>query len=332
MNVPNLPAMSVILITREGFETLRKTLDGLRKQTVCSQLEIVIVASSREKLELDPIETNIFFDYQVIEAGEIKSYACAKAIGVRHCKAPLVAFMEDHVYPDHRWAEALIQAYRESKADVVGPAVGNANPKSAVSWANFLIEYNEWMHPAVSGAVSHLPGNNGSYRRGILLSYGDRLEAMLEAESILHWDLRAQGKKLYLESKAKIYHLNFSSPFSWMSLQFHVGRLFAGSRNRSLSPAVRLFYILGFPLIPGIRLIKILRQLNRPGRRKYLNAKIFFLLIIGLIMDGLGQGAGYLLGSGNSGEKITNYEFGRPQFLSEKDKKDSWNTPLFVSQ
>ncbi len=332
MNASNFPAMSVILITREGFETLRNTFDCLRKQTVCSQLEIVIVTSFYEKLGLDPIEQSVFWGCQIIETGEIKSYACAKAIGVRHSKAPLVAFVEDHVYPGNEWAEALIEAYRESAADVVGPAVANANPKSAVSWANFIIEYNEWMDPAVSGAVSHLPGNNGSYQRKILLSYGARLEAMLEAESILHWDLRAKGKKLYLESKAKIYHLNFSLPFSWMSLQFHLGRLFAGSRNRSLSPVARLFYILGSPLIPGIRLTKILRQLNRPGRRKYLNSKILFLLILGLIIDGFGQGIGHLLGSGDSDEKITNFEFRRSQFLSEEDKKDLWKTTPLISQ
>jgi len=46
-----------------------------------------------------------------------------------------------------------------------GPAVKNGNPFSLLSWANFLIEYNEWLDPAPSGEVSHVPGTTAPTRR-----------------------------------------------------------------------------------------------------------------------------------------------------------------------
>ena len=46
--------------------------------------------------------------------------------------------------------------------------------------------------------VDYLPGHNSSYKRDVLLGYGDRLESMMESETVLHWDLRAKGHRLYL--------------------------------------------------------------------------------------------------------------------------------------
>ena len=108
--------------------------------------------------------------------------------------------------------------------------VGNANPHSAISWANLLIEYGPWLEPATARAVEHLPGHNSSYKRNVLLEYGPALETMLETESILHWDLRAKGFALLLEPAAKALHLNFTTIGASMRLRFHSGRLFAAAR------------------------------------------------------------------------------------------------------
>ncbi len=107
---------------------------------------------------------------------------------------------------------------------------------------NLIIEYAEWIEPVPAGVAEHLPGHNGKYKRALLMECGDRLEAMLEAESILQWDLRAKGHQLYLEPAAKTYHQNFSAPFSWVALRLDVGRLFAASRARTWSPWRRLLY------------------------------------------------------------------------------------------
>jgi Glycosyl transferase family 2 len=234
LHVPDyrLPEMSVVLVTPDGYGTIRTTMKHLRAQTVRDRLEIVIVAPSVDALHLDHTELQEFLQFRVVEVGEVRSIAEGNAAGVRHASAPVVALAEDHSYPDPDWAAALIGAHRNAWA-AVGPAVRNANPKSVTSWADFLSAYGPWSELATAGEIEHLPGHNSSYKRAILLDYGPKLEAMLGAESVLHWDLRARGYRLYLEPKAKIAHLNLGYCLPW-----HRRSFVAGGCSRQFAPSV----------------------------------------------------------------------------------------------
>src|SRR5688500_5467858 len=95
--------------------------------------------------------------------------------------------------------------------------------------------YGPFLWPTPSREVDFLPGHNSCYKRDVLLGYGDRLESMMESETVLHWDLRANGHRLYLEPAARVAHMNFSLWLSWIPAQFLNGRLFAGARAREMS-------------------------------------------------------------------------------------------------
>jgi GT2 family glycosyltransferase len=315
-----LPEMSVVLVTPDGYETIRTTMKHLRAQTVRDRLEIVIVAPSVDALHLDHTELQGFLRFRVVEVGEVRSIAEGNAAGVRQASAPVVALAEDHSYPDPHWAAALIRAHRRPWA-AVGPAVRNANPKSVTSWADFLIAYGPWSEPAAAGEIDHLPGHNSSYKRAILLDYGPELEAMLGAESVLHWDLRARGYRLYLEPRAKIAHLNFGLLSSLTRAQFHGGRLFAAVRAQRWPALRRLLYTAGALLIPFVRLRRILQQLPRSARRQYSALRILPVLLCGLTVSALGEGMGYALGPGDAGEKLSHFEFHRVHHLARRDRQ-----------
>lgn len=307
--------MSVVIATPDCYETIRKTIGHLRAQTVKDRLEIVIVAPSRQTLDLDESELRDFHQYRVVEVGAMESIARANAAGIRQSSAPIVALTEDHSFPDPDWAEALIKAHRQPYA-AVGPVVRNANPNSAVSWADFLIGYGPWMEPTPAGTVEHLPGHNSSYKRAVLLEYGDELETMLEAETVLHWNLRAKGYDLYLEPAAKTAHTNFGRLSSWVPVMFHCGRVFAADRSRHWSLGRRLFFVGGSPLIPLVRLWRILRQMRRLRRQHGLLPRILPALIIGLSLDAVGQMIGCACGAGDSKQKLSEFEFHRDRHLA----------------
>jgi hypothetical protein len=169
--------------------------------------------------------------------------------------------------------------------------------------------------------TDHLPGHNSSYKRAILLDYGTELEAMLESESVLHWDLRAKGYQLYLEPAAEISHLNFGLLSSWIQAQFYNGRLFAATRARRWSPLQRLFYTGGAPLIPVVRFRRILQQL-RSGRRRNLPPGVLPTLILGLVVSAVGEMMGYALGAGDAKQKLSNFEFHRIRHLRKQDRQN----------
>ena len=312
--------MSVVVITPDCFATVRKTVRHLRAQKVSGSLELVLVAPAANGLRLDEAEVEDFFSYKIVEVGPVSSTARARAAGVREASSPIVALAEDHSYPAPGWAEALIARHSEGWA-AVGPVVENANPRSMTSWANLLIEYAPWLAPAEGGEREHLPGHNASYKRQTLLQYGDRLEAMLDAESVLHWDLRARGERLYLEPRARTFHQNFSALLPSLTLRFNGGRLFASARARVWPAWQRLLFTLGSPLIPAVRCLRIMRELFRPGRPRHLLLRVLPALLIGLAFDGAGEMVGYAFGPGDAMAKLSDMEFHRERYFAGHDAR-----------
>jgi GT2 family glycosyltransferase len=305
------PALSVILATPDTYETIRETVRHLRAQTAKDRLELVMVAPSRELLCLNVAEVLEFHCFQVVELGTIRSIGQANAAGVRSATAPIVALGEDHAFPAPDWAEALIAAHRNAWA-VVGAVIGNANPNGVVSWTDFLIGYSTWLAPSTGGVRDLLPSHNGSYKREILLAYGEKLDAMMDAETVLHWDLHAQGHRLYLDPSARVFHMNFGTLTSMLPAQFLSGLVFAASRKRSWTPLRRLGYILGSPLIPVIRFRRILEQTRQSEHWNTLPLGVLPMLGIALAASGLGEMLGYAVGAGEAAKrKLAGLEFHR---------------------
>jgi hypothetical protein len=316
-----LPEMSVVLLTPTGYKTIRRTIKHLRAQTVRDRLEIVIVAPAASGLGLDRAELADFFRVQVVEVGPFFSVAAARAAGICQAGSPIVALGEDHSFPAPDWAAALIAAHRQPWA-VVGPLVANANPGTTISWANHLVEYGPWTAPAVPGPMEFLPGHNSAYKRALLLDYGPQLPAMLEAECLLHHDLRKRGYQVYFEPRARTHHLNYSKLFSWIPAHFHGSRLFASARARygRWSLGQRLVYGGASVLIPLVRLRRIWGKAQANlGVGRFLR----LLPTVGavLLVTAVGEMVGYVSGPGQSMQRLSRLEFQRPLHLSQRDRE-----------
>jgi len=303
------PALAAIVVVPDSYNTVQHTISHLQVQTVVKQIEIIFVAPSHKQLGLDESKLTCFHSWQVIEVGTIKSIAHGFAAGIRHAHAPIVALTEDHSFPDANWAEVLITAHQQPWA-AVGPKMRNGNPNTPISWADFYISYGEWAHPASSGTVRHLPGHNSSYKGDILLTYGDRLESLMQAESVLHRHLRARGYQLLLESSTYTSHLNFTSWSSWIKAQYHTGRQFAATWAQPWSWTHRLLFTVASPLIPWVRLWRIQKHVRSAQTSGFLIC-LLPVLLVGLLVNGFGQMMGYAAGAGDSIEKGTKYEFHR---------------------
>jgi hypothetical protein len=316
------PQLSVVVITPDSVATVRKTLRHLRSQSICERMEVLIVAPTLEGLALDESEMREFYGHTVVEVGHMRSTARARAAGVGAASADVVAFVEDHAFPAPGWAEALVARHAEGWA-AVGPQMSNANPRSATSWANLLIEYAPWLEPTEAGEREHLPGHNGSYKRALLSEYGERLEAMLDAESVLHWDLRSRGLRLYLEPRARVFHQNFSAQVPSLTLRFNGGRLFASARAREWPAWRKTLYACASPLIPLLRSARIVGELLKPGRPRRLLPKILPALFVGLLFDGAGETVGYAFGAGQAMRKLSDMEFHRERYMAGRDRRET---------
>jgi GT2 family glycosyltransferase len=314
MTHTNEPLLSVILVTPDTYATVRTTIRHLLRQGIRDQIELVLVAPSQQDLQLNTEELNQFWAYQIVEAGNIQSIGHANCAGVRKAKAPIIVLAEDHAFPAQGWAEALVKAHQAPWA-AVGPVVRNGNPRGVVSWADLLIAYSPWLYPGRKGETDHLPGHNSSYKKAILLGYGPNLEAMLDAESVLHWDLRQKGHQLLLEPDAQIAHLNFGRLSSWLQAQFYSGRVFAASRATSWGLARRAGYALASPLIPLVRMNRIVKQTHNSGSWSNVPRGVLPMLLVGLFASAFGELMGYAAGHGEARPKLAAFEFHRVRHL-----------------
>jgi hypothetical protein len=322
MSAPQVPDMSVVLITRNSFSAIRKTVRHLLQQTVRDRLELLIIAPSRDALGLADSDVQGFHSVQVVESGPIDSMSEARAAAVTRATAPVVAFAEDHCYPDAQWAECLISAHRQSWA-AVGPAMRNANPGTLISWVTFLMSFSRWTEPIADGAADQLPWHNTSYKRDVLMQYGSELPSLLSVEGALQQALIRDGHQLYLAPAAKVSHVNISLMSCAIEHAFLGGRLFGASRARhgKWSPLRRLLYIGGAPLIPIVRLRRSYQEIHRIGEQHRLLPRVLPVLCITLSFHALGELVGYAFGPGSDEQRYSVYELTRIDQITETDRQ-----------
>ena len=310
------PALSVVIVT-DTFDTIRKTVRHLRAQTIAGRIELVIVAPGEP--DVDDAELAGLHSHRLVRVGDIRSLSWARAPGIRAASAPIVALAESHCFPEPEWAERLLAAHGGEWA-AVGPAFVNANPRSVVSWVNLLLDYAPWLAPTQGGEMHDLPGHNSSYRKDVLLAYGDRLETMLEAETIMHEDMRASGHRLYQEAGARAAHLNVTRTASWIGERFQTGRRFASARAYAWPAWRRLVYAAGSPLIPAVRFRRLLRDFARTGAGAELRGYGYGLLALALFVSAAGELVGYAAGSGDSMYALSRIELHKERHVRRSER------------
>ena len=301
--------MSVVIVTHDDFYSIERPVRHLHEQTTRDRIELVVVASSRDRVgdELESLAGSGFHAVKVVEHGPIGSRGSAAASGVRAARAPIVGFVENHSYPAPRWAEALLRAH-EGPWAVVGPRVENANPATRTSRVNFLLTYGRWTGALEAGEVDLLPFHNSAYKREWLDGYGGRLGALLDAEYWLQADIRARGGRLYVEPAARTAHTNEPRLRTSLRLFFGQGRAFGSRRSISWSGLRRAGYVLGAPAIPLMNLPRVLREVARSTPTPQLAAALPSLLLH-VSAHGAGEAAGYLTGSNGDQEFLIAHEF-----------------------
>lgn len=318
------PALSAILVTPGTFEAIRKTTRHIREQNVRDRIEVVIVVPSKEELQLDQVDLEGFWGWQIVEVGEIDNLGPATAAGIRQARGPVVVYAEEHAFPAPGWGEALIEAHK-GPWTVVGPALRNANPDTMISWAALFLDFGAWVAPGEPGRAMELPAHQSSYKRDAVLALGALLDRLLESEGNLHRKLVADGHRLYFEPAAQTSHLNVSRFADMLRGQFQNCREFAGNRAalENWSWIRRIIYFWGSPLIPLLRGSRVLGQIRRTGLNRRLLPRILPSLIAGLVAAAVGETVGYVAGKGDSSQKRITFELDRLRHTSEKDRQQA---------
>ena len=324
MDQDQSPALSVVVVTASHFAPLRRTIAALRRQTVASIIEIVLVAPSRSALsDMADGALDGFHSVAVHEAGPIGNVDHASAPGLLLARAPVVASIEDHAFPEPDWAEQLLDAWREyPDSGAVGCAIVNANPSSGLSWTNMLIAYGQWLESRGAGAIEWLPAHNVSLRRELLDEHGHELASLLGREGLLLRKLLAAGRRFAFAPLARICHVNPSTLRATASLRFDAGRLYGARRaaDERWTAFKRLIYIGAGPLIPFVRYRRLSADLLGRTRPRDAASTTSPSLFLGLVFDAAGQMIGYAAGPGGAPRRLAVFEMDRMRHVTRQDR------------
>ena len=262
-------SLSAILVVGRSRERAQACLDALSLQTASEEMEIVLVDIAPE--ETPPLESGAE-RIQYLRRHEKTPWSQVRAEAVKRSRAPVVAFIEDHCLPSAGWAEALIEAHKGPWA-AVGYAFTNGSADTYLFRSMMMAEYGFWMSPVHHGRTNYLPGNNVSYKRDLLLSFGEQLEQLIAVDFNVQEALRQRGHELFTESRALTAHQFYASVPGLLRANGVYARLLAANRAKSQSWGFwrRLLYGVSVPLaVPVLRLVRLgsdQRQIEFPRRQ-----------------------------------------------------------------
>jgi hypothetical protein len=314
--------LSVILVAPDGYGAVATTVRHLRAQTLASKIELVIVAPHVDDFHLPEQHAAELGKITLVELPEIAILAAARAAGVARASAPFIAFGEDHSFPEPGWAASLVAAHERGYAGVA-PEIKNCNPATALSWAAMFLHFGGVVAPQ-NGFETDWPtaSHNMSYRREVLLEQGDKLRDLMLAELFLHRALRARGHKLWIEPGAATRHVNASRLGPALRHAWVGGRLYGSLRCEldSWSVPRRIVYAGGSPLIPFLRLQRVLPDLRRShvGAKRLL--RVLPAMVALLIVHAAGEAAGYLFGAGGTRAAYSEFEQKRCRFVRPEER------------
>jgi hypothetical protein len=311
--------LTIILVVGQRRERAARALASLLAQRAVDRLEVLLLDCAPEAPPPPPLPGSDHPSVVCKRLPAATSFGAAKALGVRLARAPVVAFLEEHCRVFPGWAEALIAAHRGPWAGV-GAEVHNGNPRRLGSRIMALMNYHPWQPPAPRGECEMLPGHNASWKRDLLLSYGDRLELLLRAEIVLHTRLRRDGHRLLLEPDAKLAHWN-DGRIAGAARGFYLFHRCYGPTRAEVfgwTAARRLLYVAATPAIPLYFVARLLAVLARRRPRLVASALATSPWMIAAQLAGaVGQAAGLLFGLGDTEARFTHYELNQEREPAE---------------
>jgi hypothetical protein len=317
------PTLSSILITPDDYTAIAKTMQHLRAQTIARQMEVVIVGPRRDRIHIRPEDEASFHSVTIVEAPDFGSLAVARVAGVAAASAPVIAFNEDHSFPEAGWAAALLEAHRRGYAGVA-PEMKNGNPASALSWAAIFLHFGGAVEPGAGFETEHpAASHNMSYTRAALLEMGDGLGELLLAESFLHDALRARGHRFWVEPAAATRHVNLSRLRPAIVHAWVGGRIYGGLRCEfgAWPFARRIVYAGGSPLVPLLKLRRVLTELRRTRSGRNQIPRVLPAIAMILAVHAAGEAAGYLFGVGSSRISYSKLETRRERYVRPEERQ-----------
>jgi GT2 family glycosyltransferase len=282
------PVWSVVVCAFNCRATILDALASLHDQDLDEEVEVIVVRSGAKGCEAEVAER--FPSVRLLSFDRRLLPGPARNEGVRAARGEFVAFVPDDGTVPRDWLRHRLAKHREGHP-LVGGAITNGTPASAVGTANYLLEYSALMPNRALLAEQQIP-HCLSFERAVFDRVGLFPEGTDTGEDTIFSRRCAQaGETVGFEPRATLAHNNLTGLKDSAAHHLAHGRglvqaverteyrsAVADLEQSTASAAVRLLVV-----YPSRHLILTARRLWRHERRELRR----FLSLVPLIAGGL---------------------------------------------
>jgi glycosyltransferase involved in cell wall biosynthesis len=256
--------VSIIVPCFRSRDTIGATLDSLLKQDFPHAVE-VIVADSSDDGTADWVRER-FPQVTVQHSATRLLPGPARNFGVEHARGRLLAFLDSDACADPSWLATLHRRLTSDPAIVmVGAAIANANPETAVSRVLYWLEFSDFLPGLPAGFRPILSSSNLLVRRETFASV-DGFDSAFGMSEDMVFSL-AIGSGIFFETATAIRHRHRTE---WVKVKAHLHKLgFWSGRFRTQFAVsgswLRHWPLVSFALLP-YRLFQVMRRIRQGDR------------------------------------------------------------------
>jgi hypothetical protein len=275
--------------------------------------EVVVLDCGRPGLE--PLRRVDDPAVRLVPRPERGAFGALRADLVRLARAPIVAFVEEHVEVLPGWLAGIEDALSSGEYAAAGGEVHPLNPGVGISDLVAAMNYVRWQPPARRRERADvIVGHNAAYRRDDLLAFGAELDRLLGSEVVLQRALVERGRPLLVDPAIRIAHRNETTVRS-ICRGYYLWNVSFGetwARTEQWSTARRAAQVAGVPWWVARRVTQMLREAQPESRRVLLRK--FPALLAAQTSGAAGIAVGCTLGDrGRAARRFTDYEMDEPR-------------------
>ena len=289
---PTTPLVSVIVPAYNSGRTIERCLGALAGQETAHRFEVIVVHSGDD--DTCARAQQALPGVRALQLGERAIPPRARNIGVQYARGSIFAFIDSDIYVHQTWIDHVVKAM-QTEYDLVCGSIENANPHSAVSRAEQLLMFNEFMpdqpqHPSWFALSGNTALSRAAYER-----FGPFAEVRAAEDIVFSRRLLAAGGTILFYPELRVCHDNRTQLRPFLRNQMLVGKHTAMARRLvgfADSGGYALFALL-LPVAPLAKLGKVVIHLGRYdiGQVRHV-IKQFPILLLGICAYCVGLGVG----------------------------------------
>lgn len=274
----NKPFISIVIPSYNSWKTVGSCLESLIDQNGHFDYEIIVIDSSNDKTSLllkkFPSVTSVHLETKT-PPGK------ARNMGILRAKGEIIMFLDADCIAGRDWLMRGVESINKGY-DIIGGAVGNGNSFSFISFADYILTFNEFTPYMPKKEVDFLPSTTLVCSRRIFETIGFFEEELEASEDVLFTHQVHSKFRILFNPSLIVSHYNRNTFKEFMSHQYNFGKYAALVRKRhTLSDYFYAKHPIFSPLVPFARIARISLRMFQHNNKllwKYFLSFPFFLL------------------------------------------------------